>query len=122
MMTNTILIIASVVGLVVLVLVIKSHFAKQELIHKQSKMKKNANQGKEFSIPFKLCWSDLKTVCIVAFKEPIKTDSSSCDIDSSTKLILKNKITQLVNKVLHYTKENDQFTFLPQQMRTGFEL
>ena len=77
---------------------------------------------RQFSIPLKLCWSDLMTVCIDSFKATGNADSSLCDIDSSTKLILKNKITQLVNKVLCYTKENDQFTFLPQHMRTGFDV
>jgi len=81
----------------------------------------NFNQ-RQFSIPLKLCWSDLMSICIDAFKPISNTDSSSFNIDIVTKTTLKNKIAQLVSRVLRYTKDNDQFKVLPQQMRTGFDV
>ena len=77
---------------------------------------------RQFNIPLKLCWSDLMSLCINAFKPTSNTDLSSFNIDSVTKTILKNKIAQLVNKVLRHTKDNDQLKFVPQPMRAGFDV
>tara|TARA_Y100000768_G_C23672836_1_gene538579 strand:- start:285 stop:638 length:354 start_codon:yes stop_codon:yes gene_type:complete len=100
MMTNTILIIASVVGLVVLVLVIKSHFAKQELIHKQSKMKKNTNQGKEFSIPFKPA-EPIEEEKILVDREPLDMEEPII-----TKRPMKVKLPYDANNIQNLTKYN----------------
>ena len=99
----------------------QANYDISELYSKESGPVINFNH-RQFSIPFKLCWSDLMTLCIDALKPTSDTDSSPFDIGVSTKLILKNKITQLVNKVLSYSKDNDQFKALPRQMRTGFDV